>query len=380
MLSAPDVRQLLALLAALLAAAVVILLDPASTHAQTPVRIVISPTTVCALTDEGEIVCWGFDSPLVNDVPEGIFVDFSLGPGDACAISESGAAHCWGVGYTYLYDTIDGIRERDPEADLSRVALYHLLPPERDDFVEIVVHPWRHYACALTSESEIVCWGRPPAGQAAPAGDNYIQLISTGREFCALDEEGLTTCWGNLNTEQFTSDAGPFVRIAASGNGLCGVTAEGEVRCLTARSRTAPGPPQPYTQLFRNVHLLGAQGCYVLDDGSLQCRQTHHWCHELIPADIDHCPPDLIRFSNWAIPFTFLFEGGPDSEATSASTYTRLFGDQAACAITTEGHIDCWSDFRSGDPRHDVPARFRPQPVSDEAEPDPEEDEPEPES
>ena len=377
MLSAPDIRRL-APLAALLLAAVVILLDPAATRAETPVRIVISPTTVCALTEAGEIVCWGFDTPLVHDVPEGVFTSLSLGPGDACAINDEGAAVCWGTGYGYINDTIDGILEHNPGTDLDRVELAQLLPPERDDLVEIVVHPWRHYACALTIEGEIVCWGRPQAGQNAPAGGNFTQLISTGREVCALDSEGQTTCWGNLGIERFISDAGPFVRIAASGNGLCGFTADGEVRCLTARSRTAPGPPEPFIQLFRNVHLLGSQGCTISEDGALQCRQTHHWCLELIPADLDYCPPDLIRFQYWSIPFTFLFEGGPDRDATEANTYTHLFGDQAACAITTEGHIDCWSDFRRGDPRHDVPERFRPLPMSEAPEPDVEEDDPGP--
>ncbi|MDE2746365.1 MAG: hypothetical protein OXI41_10350 [Chloroflexota bacterium] len=378
MMTVLTASRFLAPLAALLLVVVVALLGPVETRAEAPVQIVISPTTVCALTESGEIDCWGFDTPLIHDVPEGVFTSLSLGPGDACAIGADGAAVCWGTGYGYVRELIDGILERNPGTDPDSIDLSQLLPPSRTDLVEVVVHPWRHYACARTSGGEIVCWGRPVASQSAPSANNFIQLISTGREFCALDSEGQTTCWGHLNIEQFVSDAGPFVRIAASGNGLCGFTAEGDIRCLTARSRTAPGPPQPYIQLFRNVHLLGSQGCAILDDGTLQCRQTHHWCHELIPADIDHCPPDLIRFQYWAIPFTILFEGGPDREATTARTYTQLFGDQAACAITTDGQIDCWSDFRQGDPRLDVPERFRPQLMPEEPEPEAEEDEPEP--
>lgn len=359
---------LLAPLTALLFVAAVAFLDVAPARAETPVEIVISPTAVCALTDDGEIVCWGFDSPLVRDVPPGVYTDLDVGPNDACAITDAGAANCWGAGYAYLSDNVESILARDPDTDLHRIGLAQLLPPDRDDLVEIVVHPWRHYACARTIEGEIACWGLPPPNRTAPDRAGFIQLISAGREFCALDSEGLTTCWGDLVIDRFLSDAGPFVHIASSGNGVCGVTAPGDVRCFTARSRSAPGPPQPYSQLFRNVHVIGSQGCAITDDGSLQCHQAHHWCHHLVSAEIDFCPPHVIRFQSWSIPFTTLFEGGPDREATASHSYVRLFGDQAACAITSEFRILCWSDFRSGDHRLRVPERFH----SQAALPDPE--------
>ncbi len=328
-------------------------------RAETPVHIAIGATAVCALTDAGEIACWGFDIPLVRDAPEGAFTDVAVGPNDACAIDSDGAVVCWGEGYAYVRAKVESILGRDPDADLSLSGLDLLVPPDRSDLVQVVVHPWRHYACARTDEGEVACWGRPPPDSPAPTDGGFTDLVNTGRGFCALDADGRTTCWGAMTLDRFLSDAGPFARIAGSGNGLCGVTAEGDVRCRTYDSPTAPGPPQPYHRIFRNVHRIGAQGCAILDDGSLHCQQTHHWCSHFFPADVEYCPPDLIRFQSWDIRFTLLFEGGPDRETIAARTYTRLFGDQAACAVTTEGEIDCWSDFRSGDPRHDVPERFR---------------------
>ena len=355
----PPFVTALRVLAPLGALALLAVLVIAPARADTPVQIAIGSTAVCALTDAGEIGCWGFDIPLVSDTPHGAFTDLSLGPTDACAITADGSAACWGAGYTWVRAGIDAILASDPEANLRLGGLEQLMPPDRTDLVQIVVHPWRHYACARTDQGEVVCWGRPLPDSPSPDGANFTQLISTGRELCALDSEGRTTCWGDLSIDRFVSDAGPFVRIASSGNGLCGVTAQGDVRCRTVSSRTAPGPPQPYVGLFRNVHVIGAQGCAIAEDGSLQCRQTHHWCHHLIPEEIDYCPADFIRFQHWRIDFTILFEGGPDRETTTARSYTSLFGDQAACAITTEGHVDCWSDFRD-DPRHHVPERFRP--------------------
>lgn len=368
----PPLRSMIRFLVPLVAIVLLVVVFTTSVRAETPVQIDISPTAACALLDTGEIDCWGFDIPLIHDVPDGAFTDLSIGPNDACAISTDGAAVCWGVTYASVRAKIDGLLARDPEADLEFVGLSQLVPPERNDLVQIVVHPWRHYACALTTQGDIDCWGLLQPPRAAPDADNFVQLINTGREFCALDTEGSTTCWGDLTIDRFVSDAGPFVSISASGNGLCGVTADGDVRCRTAQARTAPGPPQPFTQLFRNVHLLGSQGCAILDDGSIQCRQIFHQCLDLIAPEIDFCPPDLIRFQYWAIPFTILFEGGPDEDTTASRSYVKLFGDQAACAITTEGHIDCWSDF-DDDPRHDVPERFRPLPPVDDSEPPAEE-------
>jgi len=328
---------------------------------QAPVKISIGATAVCVLTDEGEIACWGVGNPIVEDVPDGEFRDLSLGPNDGCAIHLDGYVVCWGSGYANIRAMIDSVLSRNPDTDLNASGFAEFLPPDRADLVQIVVHPWRHYACARTELGGIVCWGPPIPDSPSPLGADFIDLISTGRGFCALDAAGSTTCWGDLTLDGYVSDAGPFTRISSSGNGLCGVTAEGAVRCLTHDSPPAPGPPQPYAQVFRNVHVIGAQGCAVLDDGSLHCQQTHHWCSHYFP-DAEFCPPDLIRFQSWDIGFTMLYEGGPDEETTASRTYVQLFGDRAACAITSQGGIDCWSDFRSGDPRQDIPERFRPQP------------------
>ena len=350
-----------------------LLISPA--RAETPVQIEISTTAACALIDTGGIACWGFETPLVRDVPQGAFTDVGLGPTDACAITVESTVVCWGAGYANVRATIDKILDRDPDSDLSLSGIDQLMPPERSDLVQVVVHPWRHYACVLTTEGEIICWGHLRSPGVAPTDTGFVELISTGRGFCALDSQGRTTCWGGMNFERFISDAGPFARIAPSGNGLCGVTADGDVRCRTHDSPPAPGAPKPYNQVFRNVHVIGSQGCGIVDDGSLQCHQTHHWCSHFFHADVEYCPPDLIRFQSWAIPFTTLYEGGPDRETTAARTYVSLFGDQAACAITTEGEIDCWSDFRRGDPRHNVPERFRTQHPGEDPEPSAEEDE-----
>lgn len=357
----PRVLAAVAGLLALLLAALFAMLPSGDARAAAPVRISIGATAACALTDAGEIACWGFNIPLVHDAPTGEFTDLSLGPTDACAITAENGVTCWGAGYAHVQARVDGVLARDPDFDLDAIGLAQLLPSQRDDLVQVVVHPWRHYACARSSAGEIVCWGYlPPSSGVAPAGSDFTSLISTGRGLCALDLAGRTTCWGDMIFEQYVSDAGPFVRIASSGNGLCGVTAEGDVRCRTQGLPPAPGPPQPYDQVFRNVHSIGAQGCAVLDGGTLHCRQTHHWCSFYFSIDVEFCPPDLIRFQSWDIRFPLLYEGGPDHEATAARRYTRLFGDRAACAITTEGHIECWSDFRHGDPRHQVSQRFRP--------------------
>ncbi len=349
-----------------------VLLLPGMARAETPVQFSIGPTAACALTEAGEIVCWGFDLPLVRDVPAGVFTDVSLGPNDGCAITADGGVNCWGAGYAYVRASVERILARDPEADIEASGLAQMLPSERSDFVQVVVHPWRHYACARSGDGDIACWGDLGSSNgSAPSGTGFTELINTGRGFCALDTNGALTCWGELVLDRVIFEPGPFIEITPSGNGVCGVIATGQAFCLTHRAPLRPGPPPPFTMLFRNVHILGNQGCAILDDGQLECVQTFHAYYTCaVPTvDNDGCPPQHIRYRFMRLPFTLLYEGGPDRETTASRRYVGLFGDQAACAIRTEGQVDCWSDFRSGDPRLEVPERFRAEPPSIDSEP-----------
>ena len=94
-----------------LAALLIAVIWMSSARADTPAHIEISNTSVCALTDAGEIVCWGFPSALTADEPEGEFTDIALGPNDGCAISVDATVSCWGQGYDYVRAQADGMSE-----------------------------------------------------------------------------------------------------------------------------------------------------------------------------------------------------------------------------------------------------------------------------
>ena len=120
-----------------------------------------------------------------------------------------------------------------------------------------------------------------------------------------------------------------------------------------------PARPSPTRKSSATSTSSGPRAAPSRTTAQIQCRQTHHFCHHVVPAQHEFCPLPVIRFQDWAIPFTILYEGGPDRESTESRVYTQVFGDQAACVIRDDGQIDCWSDFRRGDPRQNVPERFR---------------------
>ena len=55
-----------------------------------------APTGLAALTDSGEVVCWGWNIDGLAEAPPGRYSAISDGLRHKCALSETGQAVCWG--------------------------------------------------------------------------------------------------------------------------------------------------------------------------------------------------------------------------------------------------------------------------------------------
>lgn len=191
-------------------------------------QITASTRHACALKSSGELWCWGSNnvgqlgSPGDIAGPARVMAlgpvrDVAVGAGVTCVCDVTGVTWCWGFqGYN------DGPRGGAPSREVADA----LSRPRRKQVpaCEAVV-AGSLYACSLSRDGEVHCWGQlmeampPEAGpsierpqsvvghRVAPGwhGDPLridgladIREISGGyRHACAINREGAAFCWGN---------------------------------------------------------------------------------------------------------------------------------------------------------------------------------------
>lgn len=209
---------------------------------------------VCALIDNGDLLCWGATAILVpgNERPNrdgwheklqaaGIppAIDISVGLEEACIVAVSGDVWCWGqsgnprqiaginnatavtAGSEHACALIDGGAVRCwGENDFGQLgngsttgrqdsaAVFQLT-----DAVSVTASA--DSTCALRATARVVCWGSNVFGQLATFDESFsstpqqIPSLSSvewidggGRSFCAVRSDRAVRCWGILNQEQ----------------------------------------------------------------------------------------------------------------------------------------------------------------------------------
>ena len=236
----------------------------------------------CALTDAGEVVCWGDgrNGRLGNTTGEGTnypnqvvtaegrpltgIVQVSAGSRHTCALTIGRNVLCWGDnGHGQLGDG-SGTEQSHP------VTVVNAQGEALSDIVEISTRGF--FTCALTDTGQIWCWGEGDNGELGNNGTSHqnhpvmvisgrdsadalsdIVQISVGGEYaCALNDEGKVLCWGKSGTRlgDGLTRAGdrPYpVHVATKANGdtlltgvaqirtgeshACGVLVEGGIVC-----------------------------------------------------------------------------------------------------------------------------------------------------
>ena len=180
----------------------------------------------CALTTEGGIKCWGAgsDGQLGNgsydakDVPVDVvdadnkpltgIVQITAGDRHACALTNKGNIKCWGngkngeLGNAKGTGVTDNVKSAHAINVITAAGGTHLA-----DIVQVAVG--KSYSCALTNTANVKCWG---IGVLLGNGDNSatenvpvdVQSLSgiahlAGGEnhVCAVNNIGNVKCWGN---------------------------------------------------------------------------------------------------------------------------------------------------------------------------------------
>lgn len=143
---------------------------------------------VCALYEDGELSCWGFDGHDRTKVPEELdeVVDFAVGFHHTCAIHGSTRkVDCWGQNTAGQIAVPDGL--------------------------EGVTHLAAGYGhnCAADADGELTCWGRRQSLAGAPAAlEGLVQLVAGRNHTCAIyGEHRDLICWGEDSEGQSTLPA-----------------------------------------------------------------------------------------------------------------------------------------------------------------------------
>lgn len=195
---------------------------------------------LCALTWDGEILCWGANLVGQSDHPEGVWAAVECFTGTCCALDEDGYATCWGDN---TYGQADA-----PAQPLLKVA------------------PGYEKSCGLALTGEAVCWGSGDFGE----GPNnvYNQIDVDFNNVCGLTPGGVALCWGE--TKEINSPPnGDFRSIGVATEYACGIEVTGELHCWGKENRFAM-PAQEETYIPESLSVQGNAAGAVTVDGRVR--------------------------------------------------------------------------------------------------------------
>ena len=129
----------------------------------------------------------------------------SMGRDFGCAVSESGEVSCWGD-------------NRYGQLELPEIAA-------------IAVEAGGDHACLLMESGEASCWGFDVVGQTEVEPGAYVKLAAGSDHTCGLSEAGDVSCWGWNEFGQSSAPVEAFVEIAAGAYHTCGVLQSGGLQC-----------------------------------------------------------------------------------------------------------------------------------------------------
>jgi hypothetical protein len=266
-------------------------------------QIVCGDGHTCALSDDGQIFCWGAGGdPMLNAMalanpgnmglfaqqgqaipPTGTFKQISAGGLHNCAIDMSDGIVCWGAG------TKEKMNDMQPNFGQS-------LAPLNVSFKQVSCG--QVHTCAVTTKGEAVCWGaggdnvdcHPPGhydcGQAGPPFGTFLEVASGDMHTCGLLEDGTLQCWGrgtdmsNCDVLSGTNayDCGqanppaammPYIKVRSGWEYSCALHDDYTIKCWgwNGYGQLQPPPRATLTQMS----LGDTHGCGLQVRGTYAC-------------------------------------------------------------------------------------------------------------
>ncbi len=220
----------------------------------------------CAVTEAGGVKCWGYNgvgqlgdgttndslTPVdVVELTDVVVTDISAGDDHTCALTEDGEVKCWGKNFSGQLGNGETINSSTPEDVIGLT-----------DVVVVDISASAYHTCALTESGGVKCWGGNSDGQlgdgttetrTAPVDvdglTNGVIKVSTGEDHtCAITDTYGVKCWGSNQNGQlgdgtaddsstpvdvfgFTEEGEDASKISAGNRHTCVVTSSGAVKC-----------------------------------------------------------------------------------------------------------------------------------------------------
>jgi alpha-tubulin suppressor-like RCC1 family protein len=205
---------------------------------------------------EGRVVCWGSNSTEKSKPPDTLenVVGVSCSQGNTVALTADGAVVSWGLlcskprslpsdaiaicsrGCHYAVTT-EGKVIRWVRCNSCRTPCVD--PPETSNIVSVCGGQGSR-GVALTSEGNVICWGREEQDSTLPEFLTSVIAVSCGNCHCAaLTQEGKVVCWGQNNCGQcdVPIDLEFTTAICCGGNHTVALALSGRVSCWGHNSR-----------------------------------------------------------------------------------------------------------------------------------------------
>ncbi len=310
---------------------------------------------VCALRNDGSIVCWGGNDYGQSDAPSGSFSSVSAGPLHNCGVRTDGTVACWGynrkgqsdapsgsffsvsAGYGHTCGVrIDGLvvcwgDNEDGQSDA---------PSGSFSSVSAGSGAFRSHTCGVKTDGTVDCWGNNSSGQSdAPVGS--FSSVSAGRvHTCGVRTDGTIACWGDNFRGQSRAPGGAFSSVNAGDYHTCGVRTDGTVDCWGYnKSGQSDAPDGSFSSVSAGSGHFSSHTCGVRTDGSIACwGNTPGGSFSSVSAGGGNTCG--VRTDNSVACWGYNNNGQSDAPTGSFSSVSA--GGGYACGVRTDGGIACW--------------------------------------
>ena len=219
-------------------------------------QLVVGDDHVCGLYADGMAACWGANDEGQTDVPEGVrFRWLAAGAQFSCGLRLDGTVVCWGRDaagwHVYACDSgpcvmvsaarehVCALAEDGAASCWEYLGPGGLLPPEGHRYAAVDVG--HDYACGLTLDRDLECWGQNAYRQGERRRGPFTALSLGHRHLCVVRADGGGLCQGLSDHDRQPSDAA-FTQIVAGEWYSCGLHETGTVECWGGDGDAPAGP------------------------------------------------------------------------------------------------------------------------------------------